>query len=173
MFNFYNSLFVNLNGRTFTSTEKIERLYCKTDRDLDSRCSRYEENGFASRQSQLNLFLQNEVNEGLKKYVHIQVNSRQQLPEELKDIPLDDMPQYYIDPIYRCPNSMKINIFNAETFYDSCVIDESFLLKNCDPVEKIFVQMYPGGAGMEVIHSKLKMRTILIYFFRFSSLKRK
>ena len=113
------------------------------------RFSRLEECGIISRFSKLSLFLQNENNEGKKKYICLRVNSRELLPEEFRNCKIEDLPPAYQNPIYICPNSMKIDIFESEITLKEPV-DMMDLVNTCNNVERIMMNMYPGGSGMEV-----------------------
>ena len=146
MFNFFN-LVSNHNGSSVNSIKPVEKLYFRTSRD--PRDSRLEENGFKSRGTQLNLFLQNDKNDKSMKFIHIQMNSKECLPEEFRNQPLDTLPPYYLAPRYKCPNSAQFNIYEGPSHYDG-LIDTSFLVEKCVPVEKIFLNMYPGGQGLQV-----------------------
>ena len=113
------------------------------------RYSRLEESGVISRFSKLCLFLQNENNEGKKKYISLRVNSKELLPEEFRDFKIEDLPPGYQNPIYICPNSMKIDIYESEVALKEPV-DLMHLVHKCNNVERILMNMYPGGSGMEV-----------------------
>ena len=116
----------------------------------DSNYSKLEEYGVASRFSSLSLFHQNEKNDSNKKYIHLRVNSRECLPEEFKNMKIKDLPSGYQKPLYICPNSMQIDIFNSETVLSEPV-DLLQLVNECNNIERIMLNMYPGGSGLEVI----------------------
>ena len=58
---------------------------------------------------------------------------------------------YDVDPVIKCPNSMVIDVFKTEKFYDDKLVNEALLERNCEKLEKIYLNMYPGGSGMQVI----------------------
>ena len=100
------------------------------------------------------MFLNNNDYNGSKKYIHLRVSSRSQIPEDLKNIKIDDLPQAYQSPIYICPNSMQFDIYESKVDLGEEPIDQTDIIKHCINVERILLNMYPGGAGMEVSKSK-------------------
>ena len=108
-----------------------------------------EEHGYTSRFSDLKLFLHNEENKSDKKYIHMQVNSRHSLPEELKETRIQDLPPTYQDPIYICPNTIQLNVYKSETDLQP-PIDYDKIVDNCTNIERIYLNMYPGGSACEV-----------------------
>ena len=41
----------------------------------------------------------------------MQVNSRERVPQDIKETRLEDLPPAYLNPIYICPNSIQLNIY--------------------------------------------------------------
>ena len=147
LFNFYDIYNNKYNPKLPTTRRQIERLYIKTQQD--EKFSILEEYGQTSRFAQLSLFLQNDNNNNTKKYIHMKVNSKQNTPKEFCDMRKEEKPPLYQSPTYICPNSIIINIYTSEITLQE-PIDELYLIQNCKNTEKIYMNMYPGGAGLEV-----------------------
>ena len=77
------------------------------------------------------------------------MNSRLRLPREMIGLEIDDLPPGYKTPLYLCPNSIQFDIFKAEVQLTE-PIDLSDLINTCRNDERILMNMYPGGSGMEV-----------------------
>ena len=115
--------------------------------------STLEEHGFASRFTELSLFLDNGEHKHSKKYIHMRVNSKETLPEEFQFTPIKELPPCYQNPIYVSPSSIQLNIYKS----DIALKDPnnlSNLITNCDNTERIYINMYPGGSGCEVLQYK-------------------
>ena len=116
-----------------------------------------EEHGYISRFNDLKLFLKTSNDNTKFKYIHMQVNSKQSLPEDLKQVPIKDLPPSYQNPIFLCPNTIQLNVYNSrEALADPINLNQ--LIDNCECSERIFLCMYPGGAACEVKLSKGSFR---------------
>ena len=71
------------------------------------------------------------------------------VPEDLKGMLIEDLPSGYQSPIYTCPNSMQFDVYSAKEELLG-PIDQIDLVRSCKIIEKILLNMYPGGSGMEV-----------------------
>lgn len=102
-----------------------------------------------SRFSKLSLFLNKHENEWKKKYIHLRVSSREMMPEDLRNMKIVDLPPKYQAPSYICPNTMQFDIYETESALN-VPVDLSLLLSCAVNVERIHMNMYPGGSGLEV-----------------------
>ena len=116
----------------------------------DSNGSTLEEHGFASRYSDLKLFLYNFEHKGEKKFIHMQVNSKQCLPRDLSNTRIENLPPYYQNPIFLCPNSIQLNVYTSSEALNS-ELNINLLEDSCTNIERIYLNMYPGGSVCEVI----------------------
>ena len=64
-----------------------------------------------------------------------------------------ERPPYFQAPVYTCPISMEIVVFLTSKFYED-QMNWELLNRRCQPVEHVYVSLYPGGAGMRVMQFK-------------------
>ena len=83
----------------------------------------------------------------------MQVNSKEMMPEDLINVRIENLPPKYQDPIYICPNSIQLNIYSSKVTIQN-PIDLNILVDTCDILERIYLNMYPGGSAMEVLQFK-------------------
>ena len=145
MFHFFNYLTATHQSKQIDSVRDVERIYFNTK--CDPRGSRLSQEGIFSRSTQPKMFLQIDEKDS-KKYVHVNIHSRQMMPEDVKKMSIVDRPPYFNDPVFRCPNSIVIDIYNTDQFYVDA--DADWVQDNCSMSEKIYMNMYPSGRGMEV-----------------------
>lgn len=118
-------------------------LICCFRSEQKQEYSNLEECGITSRFNNLSLFLSNYNNNMIKKYIHMKVISRHNLPEEFKNERIENLPSGYKKPMYICPNSIQFDIYKSKEVLKE-PIDEIDLVTNCENFERILMNMYPG-----------------------------
>ena len=83
----------------------------------------------------------------------MQVNSREIMPEEFLNSTIENLPPKYQDPIYICPNSIQLNVYTSSKEIKE-PLNLNKLIDECNIDERIYMNMYPGGAAMEVLQYK-------------------
>ena len=99
----------------------------------------------------MNFFL-NKENYSQKKYIHFKMNSRESVPEEFFYMSRDLRPPIYQTPVYTYPLKFEIDIYLSDLYLESS--EHHDIQRKCNHNEKIMMNMYPGGSGMEVLQFK-------------------
>lgn len=148
MFYFFNQVKGSTNQQVYFKKD-VERLYFRTKRE--ALASRLEECGSICRSNRVNLFL-NKESFAPKKYIHFKMNSRESVPEEYFHRNLTERPPIYQTPVYIYPLKFEIDMFLSDSYLERTELHD--IQRSCNHIEKIMMNMYPGGAGMEVLQFK-------------------
>ena len=136
-----------------TGYRKTDQLFCFTHPNQSPNVSRTYEDGVARNNGQTNVFLHNNEYQDVMKYFYISTESRRLVPQEFLNMKIVERPPYFQAPVYTCPISMEIVVFLTSKFYEE-EMNWELLNRRCQPVEHVYVSLYPGGAGMRVMQFK-------------------